>query len=177
MAVVFSIFGMAYAALLPAFVDQMLHVDASGYGAINAMIGAGAVIAALFIANFVNTKQRGRMMLAASLAYPFLLAAFAFNTNFPLALLLSFSIGFGFMIQANSMNSLLQLKVRDNMRGRVMGLYTLCFFGLTPFGSLAAGTVAEYIPLNLTVALTGLIMLIGSLFILWRIPEIRKIHV
>ena len=177
MAVVFSVFGMAYAALLPAFVDQMLHVNASGYGAINALIGGGAVIAALFIANFSNSKQRGRMMLAASLIYPFLLAAFAFTTNFPLALLLSFLLGFGFMVQANSMNSLLQLKVQDNMRGRVMALYTLCFFGLTPFGSLAAGTVAEYLPLNLTVALTALIMLIGSLFIQWRIPEIRKIDV
>ena len=116
-----------------------------------------------------------RSFALAGLGY-WLLAAFAFNTNFPMALLLSFSIGFGFMIQANSMNSLLQLKVQDNMRGRVMGLYTLCFFGLTPFGSLAAGTIAEYIPLNLTVALTALIMLIGSLLILWRIPEIRKIN-
>ena len=80
------------------------------------------------------------------------------------------------MVQANSMNSMLQLKVQDNMRGRVMGLYTLCFFGLTPFGSLAAGFVAEYLPLNLTVALTALIMLIGSLFILWRIPEIREVY-
>jgi MFS family permease len=174
LAVVFSIFGMAYAALLPAFVDQVLHSNAGGYGAINALVGAGAVLAALYLAYFASTHQRGRMLILANLAYPLLLAGFAFNTHFPLAMMLAFALGFGFMIQANSMNSLLQLRVEDKMRGRVMGLYTLSFFGLSPFGSLAAGAVAERLPLGLTVALTAAIMLIGSLVIQWLIPEIRR---
>ena len=54
------------------------------------------------------------------------------------------------------MNSLLQLRVDDRMRGRGDELYTLSFFGLSPFGSLGAGALAEYLPLSLTVTLTGL---------------------
>jgi MFS family permease len=175
LSVVFSVFGLAYASLLPAFVDKMLHADASGYGMINTLVGAGAVAAALSIAYFASTAQRGRLVFAANLGYPLVLALFAFNTYFPLALILAFGLGFGFMIQANSMNSLLQLKVEDRMRGRVMGLFTLSFFGLAPFGSLAAGAVASFLPLSLTVFLFAAIMLVGSMLIQWRIPEVRRV--
>ncbi|MBE0698081.1 MAG: MFS transporter [Anaerolineaceae bacterium] len=174
LAVVFSVFGMSYSALLPAFVDQVLHADASGYGIINALVGAGAVFAALYIAYFATTHLRGRLILIANLAYPLVLGVFAFNTGFPVAVFLAFVLGFGFMIQANSMNSLLQLKVDDAMRGRVMGLFTLSFFGLSPFGSLGAGALAEHLPISLTIALMALIMLAGSLIIQRRIPEIRR---
>jgi MFS family permease len=174
LAVFFSVFGMAYAALLPAFADKSLNAGATGYGALSAVFGVGAVLAALFIANFANNNSRGKMTLAASLIYPLILAAFGLNTNFPVALFLALVLGFGFMIQANSMNSLLQIRVEDKMRGRVMGLYTLTFFGLAPFGSLAAGAIAEVIPISLTVALTAAIMLAGSLLVQWRIPELRK---
>ena len=76
---IFSIFGMAYAALLPAFVDQVLHADASAYGAINALVGVGAVLAALSVAYFTNIRRRGRLLVSANLAYPLLLAAFGFQ--------------------------------------------------------------------------------------------------
>jgi uncharacterized membrane-anchored protein len=115
------------------------------------------------------------MMVPANLAYPLILMGFAFNTRFPMALLLALALGFGFMIQANSMNSLLQLLVEDHMRGRVMSLYTLSFFGLSPFGSLAAGAMAERLPLSLTIAIMALVMLLGSLLIYWRIPQLRRL--
>jgi MFS family permease len=173
MAIFFSVFGMAYAALMPAFVDKVLHADASVYGIMNALIGAGAVLATLVL-GYLGSARRGWLLAAASLAYPLLVAALGVNTNLPMAFGLALGVGFGFMIQANSMNSLLQIQVEDHMRGRVMSLYTLTFFGLSPFGSLAAGALAEHFPLSLTVALTAAIMLLGSLVILWKIPEIRR---
>jgi MFS family permease len=174
LAVFFGVFGMAYSALLPAFVDKNLHTDATGFGAISALFGVGAVLAALFIAAFAKNSWRGKMVTVASLGYPLILAAFGLNSNFPLALFLALALGFGFMIQANSMNSLLQLKVDDAMRGRVMSLYTLTFFGLSPFGSLAAGAVAELIPISLTISVAAAIMFAGSLALQWRIPALRR---
>jgi len=175
LAAVFSMFGMGYSALMPAFVVQVLRADATAYGAINALVGVGAVSAALSIAYFSHSQRRGRMVIIANLVYPLVLAAFAFNTWFPAALVLAMFLGYGFMMQANLMNGLLQLRVADHMRGRVMSLYTLTFFGLSPFGSLGAGALAEYLPLNLTIALTALLMLIFSLLLQWRIPELRKL--
>jgi MFS family permease len=174
-AAVFSMFGMAYSALLPAFVDRVLHADATVYGALNALVGVGAVLGALSVAYFGSSWKRGRMLIRANLVYPLVLAAFGFTSSPTLAMLLAFGLGYGFMLQANLMNSMLQLRVDDAMRGRVMSLYTLSFFGLSPFGSLAAGALAERLTLSPTIALTAVIMLVGSLIIQWRIPQIRHL--
>jgi MFS family permease len=176
LAAVMSTFGMSYGALLPAFVDKVLHVDASGYGAINALIGVGALSGAFLMAVNDFYGKRGRMLLIASLIYPLVLAIFAYNGNFLLTLLLAFGLGFGFMLQGNNMNSLLQLHVDDEMRGRVMSLYTLSFFGLSPFGSLLAGMLGERLPLPITISITAGIMLIGTLIIHFMIPEVRRME-
>ena len=54
-------------------------------------------------------------------------------------------------------NTTVQLNTEDRLRGRVMSVYTFTFGGLTPFGSLFAGTVAHWINTPLTFALGGLI--------------------
>jgi MFS family permease len=174
LAAVMSTFGMAYSALLPAFVDKVLHTNASGYGAINALIGVGALSGAFLMAVNDFYGKRGRILLVANLVYPLVLALFAYNGNFPLALLLAFGLGFGFMLQGNNMNSLLQLRVDDAMRGRVMSLYTLSFFGLSPFGSLLAGLLGEWLPLSLAITINAGIMLVGMAVIHFLIPEVRR---
>ena len=173
---VFSLFGMAYSALLPAFVDQVLHQGATGYGVVNTAIGIGAVLGALFVARFSAEGSRGKTLSIANLIYPVLLGAFGLNVLFPTALALAFSIGLIFMLQGNNINSLLQLSVEDSMRGRIMSLYTLTFFGLSPFGSLAAGAMAEVLPMSVTIGITAIGMLFFSLIIQWRMPEIRRLR-
>src|SRR5207244_13116852 len=42
-------------------------------------------------------------------------------------------------------NTTLQLTAPNSLRGRVMGLYTVTFAGMTPFGSLLVGTIAEHL--------------------------------
>lgn len=171
---VMTIFGMAYSAQLPAFADKMLHVDASGYGALNALIGLGAVSGGFMLAAWNFTGKRGLVLIIANLVYPLVLAAFAFNSSFILALPLAYGLGLGFMLQANNMNSLIQMRVDDAMRGRVMSLYTITFFGLSPLGSLFAGALGERMPLSIAIAICAAIMLVGSLLVHWRIPEVRK---
>ena len=60
-------------------------------------------------------------------------------------------------------NTTVQLNTEDRLRGRVMTLYTMSFGGLTPFGSLFAGTVAQWLHAPLTFALGGLIT--GAVFL------------
>ncbi len=170
----FSAFGMAYAAMLPAFVDKQLHAGATAYGMINAAIGIGAVLGALAVAYYTNAGIRGKVLVIGNLIYPVLLVVFGFNTFFVTALLIAFGMGLTFMQIGNNINSLLQLNVEDDMRGRVMGLYTLTFFGFAPLGSLAAGIVAQYLPLNITIAIMAVVMLLISVLIQWRVPEIRE---
>src|SRR5512139_2542889 len=82
LALIFSVFGISYNTLLPAFADQVLHADATGYGVLNAFIGVGAVIGAFIMARYGDRGQRGRWLVGVILAFPFILLLFAFNTHF-----------------------------------------------------------------------------------------------
>ncbi len=174
-AAVFSIFGTAYSAILPAFIVQALHSDAAGYGTINAFIGVGAMVGAFYLAQFGAYSKRGRTMMLANLIYPIMLGLFAFNTSFYIAMFLAFTLGLGFMLLLNNVNSLLQLRVEDTMRGRVMSLYTLSFFGFAPFGTLAIGAVGEAIPLNITIGISALLTFTFSLLVYFLDPHVAKI--
>jgi predicted MFS family arabinose efflux permease len=173
---ILSTFGTAYSSILPAFIVQVLHSDAAGYGTINAFVGIGAVTGALLLAQFGSRGKRGKILTWANFIYPIILALFAFNTIFSLALVLSFVLGMGFMFLFNNVNSLLQTRVTDQMRGRVMSLYTLSFFGFAPFGTLAIGAASEQLPMSITIGLSAALTLILSLVVYLKSPEITRLE-
>ena len=174
LALIFSVFAISYNTILPAFVDQVLHADATGYGLLNAFIGVGAMIGAFIMARYGERGQRGRWLVRMILLYPFILLLFAFNTALLPALGLAAGLGVGFMLVFTSINTLLQTNVDDQMRGRVMGLYTLTFFGFAPFGNLAIGTLAERWGLSPIIALSAACAFILAAIVILLVPQLRK---
>jgi MFS family permease len=175
LALIFSIFGISYATILPAFVEQILQQGAQTYGWITAATGIGAVSGAFLIASRRGLQWRGSWLLRASLGFPVVLTLFAFTRFFPLSLILAFGLGIGFMAEFTMINTLLQTRVADDLRGRVMGLYTLTFFGFAPFGNLAIGALAQWIGLSEAITLFALICLLLTLIVLQRVPQIRSL--
>ncbi len=98
LALIYSVFGLAYSAILPAFVDRVLHADAAAFGVINAVTGLGAVTGALFVARYGGAGQRGRWMFLTCLVFPLALAAFAYTTVYWLSLVFTFILGVTFMV-------------------------------------------------------------------------------
>jgi MFS family permease len=174
-ALVYAVFGLSYATVLPAFADQVLHAGASGYGLLNAATGLGAVGGALIIARSGGGGQRGRLLVLASLAFPIVLLAFAFTGVFPLSLFLALALGLLFMVQFTLINTLLQLRVVDEMRGRVLSLYSLTFFGFAPFGNLATGNLSQHWGLSLTIGLSAVVALVLFLVIFAVVPRLRHL--
>jgi MFS family permease len=82
----------------------------------------------------------------------------------------------GFMSQFTLINTLLQTNISDEMRGRVMSLYTLTFFGFTPFGNLAIGAVAEQWGLSQAIVSSALIALVLSIIVLYKTPQLRQLR-
>ena len=136
LSLVFSIFGISYSTVLPAFVEKVLHQGAMAYGWVNAASGLGAVSGAFLLAHHVSNGRRGQLLVLTNIAFPLILIAFSFTSFYPLSLVLAFGLGVGFMVQFTTINTLLQTRVEDKFRGRVMGLYTITFFGFAPFGNL-----------------------------------------
>jgi MFS family permease len=174
LALIFSVFGISYATILPAFIDQVLKMGPDGFGWVNAATGLGAVFGAFIVGQYGNRGQRGVWLIWANLAFPFILIGFAYATNFYISMLLSFGLGLGFMLQFTLINTLLQINVIDEMRGRVLSLYTITFFGFAPFGNLAIGLLSESLGLSETVALSGLVALVLSVVVMLVVPKLRK---
>ena len=86
-----------------------------------------------------------------------------------------FMTGLGQMVQMASINTILQTIVDDDKRGRVMSFYTMAFMGMTPVGSLFAGSLASHIGAPYTIFIGGITCLMGASFFVHRLPALRKI--
>jgi predicted MFS family arabinose efflux permease len=173
MAVV-SLFGISFVALMPAWAVRVLGGDATTNGFLQSARGVGAISGALVIATLSGYSIQGKLITLGSIVMPLALLAFAAVRWLPLSLLTLMGIGWGFLVLANASNALLQSRVPDELRGRVMSIYMLSFFGLMPIGSLLAGSVAEWIGEPITVAMGAAILLVFAGLVQLRVPELRK---
>ena len=137
--------GMQYSVLIPVFARDLLHVGAHGYGFLMAAQGLGAVISAI-VMNMRSTapKTLRQNLLFGIFCMAIATAGFGLSTWMSLSLLAQIFIGVGLMNHMVTTNTLLQMFVSDELRGRVMSIYTLSFIGTAPIGSLAVGYIGEH---------------------------------
>src|SRR5581483_2069746 len=174
-AVVVSLFGLSFVTLLPAWAVGILGGDAATNGLLQSARGLGALAAAVMIVSLGNFRAKGKLLTIGSFVFPLALIVFAFVRSIPLSLAVLVVVGWGFMVLFNMLNTLLQGIISDELRGRVMSIYTLSFFGGMPIGSLWAGAVAEHFGEPFTVILGAVISLVFAVLIFWRIPKMRRL--
>lgn len=170
-----ALFGSAYATLLPAWAVDVLGGDATTNGLLQSARGAGSLLGALAVATLGATMLRGRWLTIASLVYPIVLLGFAVVRSAPLALVALVGVGLAGMVLFNMANTLVQAHVEDELRGRVMSIYTLTFFGGMPLGALWAGALAQVIGAPLTAMVSALISLVFAAFFWVAVPQLRRL--
>jgi MFS family permease len=145
-ATVISVFGLPYLIFLPVFARDVLNQDAQGLARLWAATGVGALISALVMAyNLSHSRRRGRLLLIGNIFFGMAVVAFALSRNLALSCFCLALVGGGMVSITTTVNTLLQMLVQDEMRGRVMSMYALAFVGLPPVGGLLIGTVADLI--------------------------------
>jgi MFS family permease len=169
-----SIFGIGMMNLIPAWAKDVLHGDVTTNGWLVSARGVGSLISALMLAYWGTRKLRGRLWMAGVLVFPVTIFIFSFMRWLPLSLLTLVALGWGFMMVTNNSQAIVHSLVSDNLRGRVMGVYTLVFFGSMPVGSLLAGVVAEKVGEPLTVMLAGVMLIVMALVAWFFFPDIRR---
>ena len=107
--------------------------------------------------------------------YPLLLLAFAAVRWLPLSLMTLAGAGIGGIVFYNMANTLVQMHVSDELRGRVMSIYSMIMFGGMPLGALWEGAVAQFIGAPLTVVLSALIALAFAVLFWVRVPQLRRL--
>jgi MFS family permease len=170
-----SLFGMSFATLLPAWAVQTLHGDSRVNGFLQSARGIGALTAALWIASFAHRRRKGRTITAASFLFPAMLILFSFTRTLSLSLLAIFAVGAANISLNNLANALVQTLTPDAVRGRVMSIYMMGFFGFMPVGALLAGTVATVVGVPVTVVIGALGTLMCATAVAILVPSIRRL--
>jgi MFS family permease len=171
-----SFFGFVHIPLMPVFARDILNAGASGLGWLSAASGMGALIAALILAQLPKEAPRGWIVTVALFMHMPLMVAFTLSRSLPLAMLCMFGTGLAGVCSMALSNTLIQTIVPDGLRGRVMSVFTLLLFGLSPLGGMFAGLIAEAagnVPLIVAAS-----SVIGWLFIInvnLRSPFVRRL--
>jgi len=166
-----SLVGMPYSVLMPVFASEILHGGARELGWLMGATGVGALLGALSLATRVGVRGLGKIIGLCAGGFGGSLILFAFSKMFWLSMLLLLPVGFTMMVQMASSNTLLQSMVPDQMRGRVIAVYSMMFMGMAPFGAFFAGAIAHHIGAPWTVAVGGVACIAGSIAFARRLPK------
>ncbi len=153
-----TFFGLPLLTLLPVFARDVFDLGSGGYANMMAFSGVGAVVGALLYANQAWMKNRGRFVLRVQLLLSVLLALFAFSQNLYFAWVLLFLAGICMMSLFASITSLVQLATTDEMRGRVMSIFTVSFRGGIPLGNLLGGALASRVSPSFAILVGGTLL-------------------
>jgi MFS family permease len=126
---IITLFGLGIATLIPAWAVEVLGGGAATNGFLMAARGLGSLIGALMIASLGRIRFHGKIWTINSLLLPIAMIIFAFMRWLIPSMLAMAAMGFTFMMIVNLSNSMVQIRIADEMRGRVMGVFIFLFRG------------------------------------------------
>jgi MFS family permease len=168
-----SLMGTPYSVLMPIIADQTFHSGARGLGILMGASGVGALLGALSLARRVGLHGYGRTIAFAAIGFGLSLIAFSMVRSLWLGVVFLLPVGFAMMTQMAASNTLIQSMIPNELRGRVMAVYSMMFMGMAPIGALLAGSLAGWLGATTTVAAGGAFCLVGGLLFLQRLPRLR----
>jgi len=160
--------------ILPAFADLVLHSPVDGLSVLSTAQGVGAVLSAILMAILSRRMGRGNVVFMTMVMMGVSGFALAFSQTVALAAIFIAVFGFAMILFFITINTLIQSVVPDTFRGRVLSLYTLTFMGLSPFGALALGLVANSIGTSMSLAIYAVLNGVLGVWIMLHWPAVRK---
>jgi MFS family permease len=170
-----SLMGWPYMVLLPVFAAQVLHGGPATLGWLSGASGVGALVSALSLTVRKSVVGLTSMLRLATALLGAALIFFGLSQVLWLSMVLMVFAGFGLMQAATISNTIIQSLVPEDKRARVMGYYTMAFFGAAPFGSLLAGALAHRIGAPSAIIVTGVFCVAGSLWFTMELPKLRAV--
>jgi MFS family permease len=173
---VVSLFGLSFSNLFPAWAVEVLHGDAATNGLLRSALGIGSLLGGFTLASLSHIRSKGKLLTAGSFTFPLFMFIFCAMRWVPAALGLLACMGYASILVVNLANVLVQNQVSDALRGRVMGIYTLVFFGVMPLGALLAGSLADLITEPVTGFLSAAVLLVTAAVLYLFVPSLRALE-
>jgi MFS family permease len=170
-----SFFAMPYQTLLPMFSSEVLGGGAGLYGGLLACAGGGALVGAVSLLLRKGLRGLGRRVGIGATLLGGGLMLLSLSRSPALSGAALAVAGFGFISQMAGTMTLLQGLAPAALRGRVMGMFSTLFVGMTPFGALLGGFVAGRLGAPWTLAAGGAVVLLASLAFHLALPRLRRV--
>lgn len=164
-----SFFGLQYAVFLPIYAQDILHGGARTLGFLMSAAGVGAVLGALHFAARTEYSGLARWIAITCTTAAVGIMIFSQSRIFWLSAVTLFFVGYSATSQMAATNTLIQNRVPDYLRSRVMAVYATLYLGVQPVGALFAGMIAKQIGAARTMTVLGAIVLAGCLFYIFRV--------
>ncbi|HEY9141294.1 MAG TPA: MFS transporter [Bryobacteraceae bacterium] len=158
--------GVPARTFLPIFAKQVFHRGPEMYTMCLSIAGVGSVLGALAVAALGNVAHKGRIALSILILMGVGITGFALSRSVPLTFALMFLNGASMVGVFAMVNSLVQLITTNEMRGRVMSVYSFAFRGGMPMGNLVAGWLVPIFKAPTVVAVDGLLLASLGLYFL-----------
>src|SRR5215207_3403168 len=170
---VYSVLGIPYLTLMPVVARDLLGAGAGGYGVLLACVGVGGLSGALFLASLGKHLRRGRLLVGSSLAFSLSLLVFALARDEWLARAVLLVTGFMMIMNSALANGILQALVPDELRGRLLSVYSLVVVGLSQaLGAVVTGAVARTVGVDWAIGGAAVVMLLFAVITFRRHPEL-----
>jgi MFS family permease len=178
-----SLLVIPYLVFLPVIARDVLGMDARGLSLLMAATGIGAVASALVQAFLGNHRRRGKMLLGGTMLFSASVVALSLSRSLGISLICLMMTGAAMVSVTATTNNLLQTLVTDEMRGRVLSMYTFSFLGLPPLGSLLIGALADligshwrYHGVQLALVASGAFVLLFAVSVTVGFPRLRALE-
>jgi MFS family permease len=165
-------FGYQYLVLVPLFAKNVLHGDARTYGFLVAIQGLGSVIGAATLASRVSTRGMRNNLLVGLFLSAIGIFIFGLSRSMWLSLAAQLVIGAGLTNFRASNNTLVQMFVNDDLRGRVMSTYQLAAVGMAPIGALEVGYMGSHLGPTQAVIICGAVTMLSGIVLLTRLKSV-----
>ena len=162
-----------YTVLMPAIVVQTFGKGAELNGLFISCVGLGALIGAVLLARRPNVRGLTDWLLMTGAISAIGIIGFSFSRNEWLSFLCMALTGMGLMGSSVAVNTIVQSIVEDDMRGRVVSIYSTFFIGAAPLGHLAAGWLAEHIGAPRTFTACGVVCILAVAVYAFYLPRLK----
>ncbi len=170
-----ALFGTNYVLLMPVYAVEVLGKGEVEYGLLSAANGLGTLIGALLVTYLSRRNQRGRILNVINIAFPIVLTVFTFTRSMTSAMIILVVVGVTSIPQLAMINMLVQSQIPDEIRGRVMTVFTLLVFGGFPLGGLIAGAVAEQVGAPGAILFSAVMVLVAAIGVRAVVPSVRDV--
>ena len=172
---VLSLCSLIFIYQMPILAEEHLDLTGAGFNLLFASFALGAAGGALSMGSWLSAHDRATTTRGALFVFAVSLVIFGSTTNRPIAFVSGFVLGAAYFVIVTALSTTLQMRVADEVRGRVKGLRMMAWAGFVPLGGLIAGPIIDATSITAVLMFGAVVAAILGLTIDLRDPELHAL--